>query len=88
MIPTVHLNGTAQEDLVEQLCNAGNELSKAIDAMRLAAPNGRDYYPQGPDALAKAVAEHKHRMERVDAVRQEVNLLAEKIADHKEVNDA
>ena len=58
MVPTVHLNGTSREALLEQYTKAHNALEVGLNALCAAAPNGRDYYPQGPDAFAKAQAEH------------------------------
>jgi len=79
MVPTVHLNGTASEDLIEQLCDVSRALAEAIAVMQKAAPNGRDYYPQGPEAIKKALAEHAARLEMVDAVQREIEMLAERI---------
>lgn len=71
-IPTVHLNGTGKEELAEQVLHAGSMLRLAITAMESAAPNGRDYYPQGPDAIREAQEEHRDRVRRVQAVRDEL----------------
>jgi hypothetical protein len=74
-LPTIHLNGTSRERLVEQLCEASAALDAAYEALKRAAPNGRDYYPQGPAAMEAAEREHRDRMARVDAVKQEVDAL-------------
>lgn len=76
IIPTIHLNGTSKESLIEDLCAASNALRAAYDALKQTAPNGRDYYPQGPKALEDATAEHFSRLSRVDSVRQEIESLA------------
>ncbi len=81
MIPTVHMNGTSQDELVEQLCAASNALEAAIVALRGAAPNGRDFYPQGPDALTKAIAEHCDRITRIQNVKNEIDELALAVSD-------
>jgi len=80
MVPSIHLNGTSREDLVKQLLDANLALIKAIEAVRHAAPHGRDYYPQGPEAITKAMAEHKSRLRRLGEVRTELNQIAEAIA--------
>ena len=66
ILPTIHLNGTSREELREQVrCahEAANDLRQALMEM---TPNGRDYYPQGKDAIHVAVLEHTARIVRVD----------------------
>lgn len=75
MTPTVHLNGTSRESLIEALCEASNKLDEAYRAIKQTAPNGRDWYPQGPDALKQATSEHMARLARVDAVKDEIDEL-------------
>ena len=60
-VPTVHLNGTAAEDLHYQLDAAVNRLRAAQKAMVEAAPNGRDYYPQGQQMARIAMGAHERR---------------------------
>lgn len=79
MIPTVHLNGTSKEALVEQLCNVSNALEAVFQALRQATPNGRDYYPQGNTALEEALKEHFVRQNKVDALKKEIDALAEAV---------
>ena len=43
-LPIVHLNGTARETLVEQREAIWEAANNLIEAMKQAAPNGRDYY--------------------------------------------
>ena len=78
-IPTVHLNGTSREELMEQLLNAVEALRVAIDAVSAACPNGRDYYVQGPDATQEALRQHANRLHNLTAVRVELNEIAEAI---------
>jgi len=42
----------------------------------LTAPNGRDYYVQDGEAWRKASAEHQYRMQRLNAVREELMEIA------------
>jgi hypothetical protein len=65
MIPTVHLNGTSREELCLQLQRADDALLAAYEALSATAPHGRDYYPQGEDAIVKATAEHRSRLRRL-----------------------
>ena len=57
-IPTVHLNGTGFTDLRDGYAAAYDAIDKAIDALAKAESNGRDFYPQSPDAF------YQHRQER------------------------
>lgn len=80
--PTVHLNGTSRIDLQEQYHGAYMALQDALVALRQSCPNGRDYYPQGPEAFRKAVAEQESRIERLEAIQTEVKAIyASVIAD-------
>lgn len=78
--PTIHLNGTSKEALLEQWEEAYNALRIAIEKLAAAAPNGRDYYPQGPDAFAKATEEHRERLRKLTTVHAELQELAETVA--------
>lgn len=71
-IPSVHANGTSKGALIQQLSDAWDALEAARTALRQAAPNGRDYYPQGPDAIEQATAQHLDRLRRIDGVQDEL----------------
>jgi len=79
--PLIHLNGTSKNDLVDLLCGASQALNQAYDTLRYTVPNGRDYYPLGPAAMQRAVTEHENRMRRLDAIKAEIDTLAEAISD-------
>lgn len=81
-LPTVHLNGTSVESLLEQNEQVQRALRATLEAMSLAAPHGRDYYPQGNEALGKALEEHKARVDLIQGLlvgyrTQRAHLLAE-----------
>lgn len=78
--PTIHLNGTSKDRLLNALCNASDKLNEAYNALKQTAPNGRDYYVQGPDAITQATDEHMDRLRRLDAIKAEIDQLAESIA--------
>ena len=80
-VPTVHLNGTSKAALLEQAYSAAEALTRALDALAEASPNGRDYYPQGDGALAQALTEHRQRVEAVRRVRDEMVALYEAVYD-------
>ena len=71
-IPTLHLNGSSKESLREQLMDAYTGVRKAIDAVCAAAPHGRDYYVQGPDAYPQARRDHESRLARLKSVQDEI----------------
>jgi hypothetical protein len=80
MVPTVHLGGTSHDRLLETACEAVNALLAGLEAMERAAPNPRDYYPQGSGAFDAAAREHAERVARVRAVVNEMQQLASAIA--------
>lgn len=69
--PCVHLNGTSKDGLRTPLEEAYFKLGEAYDAIRLCAPNGRDYYI-GNVNLAEATRQHAERLMAVDAVRKSI----------------
>lgn len=83
-ITTVHINGTSERYLIDQLCEARSAIHNAIKAVGETYPNGRDYYPQGPDAIGKAVDEHVARVQRLTDVYAELGAIAEAIVDRSE----
>lgn len=82
--PTIHLNGTSAEALFASYADATNALREALRFLDEAAPNARDYYPQGDAAYRAAVTEHVSRVERLRDVLQELYELAEHVGDEME----
>jgi hypothetical protein len=82
--PTIHLNGSSADQLFEQLSDAIGAAYRLLDALSLAAPNGRDYYPQGPDALKLATVAHVSRVARIQSVLDELRELSEHVADEQD----
>ena len=81
MTPTIHMNGTSRNSLLDEINDAMRALSVALEKLALMAPNARDYYPQGEDAFGKARQEHANRLTSVRKVREELKTLAESILD-------
>lgn len=77
--PTVHLNGTSRDELVAQLERAVAAIREAETALAEAAPNTRDYYPQGHGAFEAARQEHYQRQGRLQSVRSELEIMWESI---------
>ncbi len=68
--PTVHLNGTSKQALLDQQIDAINALRAAKAAIMFAAPHSRDYYVKadGANAYSRAVAEHSLRIRAIDHI--------------------
>ena len=77
MFPTIHLNGTAKADLLEAIEQAHAAVMQAQKKLAETAPNGRDYYPQGPQAIYEAQNEHCARMQKLLDVKLELEAQAE-----------
>ena len=74
-LPTIHLNGTSGKELCDGYEAAHTAINAAIESLAETHPNGRDYYPQGPDAFTVARDEHFDRISRLQAVMSEVEEL-------------
>jgi hypothetical protein len=73
ILPTINRNGTADFVLIEQLANASNAISTAIEQLNECAPHGRDY-PNG--SLNEAVAEHETRRKTLQSMADELMTMA------------
>ena len=76
MLPSIHLNGTSKESLFEDNRDAMFAIQEAIAALIKAAPHGRDYYPQGPGAYAKARDEHMARLAALGKIADDLHNIA------------
>jgi len=79
--PHIHMNGTSKDYLLDRLCDASQSLNAAFEALRQTSPNGRDYYPLGPDAMRIAQEQHEDRTRRLDAIKAEIDQMAEAVSD-------
>lgn len=79
--PTIHLNGTSADALLDQYQTAAGALRQAIETLIDAYPNARDYYPQGAAAFHEAALEHSERVLALSRVVAELDLLAEHVQD-------
>jgi len=77
--PTVHFNGTSRERLSAAYVAADEAIRSAMEALREAEPNGRDYYTQGAAAVHTAIREHNARMEKLRSVRVDLQELIEHV---------
>jgi|ERR1041385_2071933 hypothetical protein len=74
--PTIHLNGTSGKELLEGYMQALTAVREAQEKLQQTSPNGRDYYPQGSDALGNAINEHNARRDKLQSVYDELMDLA------------
>jgi hypothetical protein len=72
MIPSVHLNGTSRDELQRECRKACEAVVKAMQALGEMAPDGRDYYPQGPNAFHSAAAEWRTRYNAMEKIHSEI----------------
>jgi len=79
MFPTIHLNGTSGDDLLSQTTDALIALADAIKALQSMGPHGRDYYVQGPRVIDAAMGEHLARIEKLEAVQDDVRAVSQAI---------
>jgi hypothetical protein len=80
-LPTVHLNGTSREELIQLRLEAVTAIREAIVALRKAAPHGRDYYVQSPEAYRMARAVWEARLDALENVAEELRSEALEIQD-------
>lgn len=80
-IPTLHLNGTSGTTLVEEYRDAYEAIDRAIDALAAATCNGRDFYPQGPDAYYQAREERQQALQKLREAQEYVELIWAGISD-------
>ena len=57
-VPTIHLNGTSQESLLSEAKHAFDSVQSAIQAVSQITVHGRDFYPQGGEAIEAAMLAH------------------------------
>ena len=81
MIPTVHLNGTGKQTLLDDYDAAFDALDTAFNKLKQTAPNGRDYYVQGNEALQQAAEEHIGRLCQIQAVMDDLQQLMQGVYD-------
>ena len=62
--PTININGTSKDDLIDPRIKAMGLLRDAIEALKQVTPNGRDY--PGDDARCAADREEHYR--RINAM--------------------
>lgn len=69
--PTLNLNGSSANDLIEPRLKAMRHLTDAIDALSQATPNGRDY-PADRDRCTHDRDLHFARIKKIKALYSEL----------------
>lgn len=75
-VPSVHLNGTSKQELLNQYRNAYHDIATAIRTLQQACPHGRDYYLQPAGSYEQARIEHVKRLARLESVQDELEAIA------------
>ena len=77
IVSTIHSNGTSKKELFNGYTAAISAVNKAIEAVRVTAPNARDYYVQEDDrAFEKARGEFEARLKALAFVHGELMEIA------------
>jgi len=63
--PTININGSSKDDLIDPRRKAMDHLMDAIEALKQATPNGRDY----PGNLDRLDQDRKEHFDRLSALR-------------------
>lgn len=79
MKPMIHMNGTGRDDLTKQAWEAWRAVRDAQEALQGMAPNGRDYYPIGPDAFEEARREYEAMQDALRGVLEKIEALRDHI---------
>lgn len=73
--PTVHINGSSAESLMDGFETAIEALRRAIECVGDTAPHARDYYIQDPGEFERAKQQHAARIEALRLVRIELEAI-------------
>ena len=76
-MPTIHLNGSSRDTLLEGYIAAMDTLRLAIKALQDAAPHARDYYVKAEGTFCLAQNQHFTRLARLRETLDEINTIAE-----------
>lgn len=80
-VPTIHLNGTGPETLLGEARHALESVQTAAQAIREITVHGRDFYPQGNDAIVDAMAARNSILQRLAMIEGELVAYALAVTD-------
>jgi hypothetical protein len=75
-LPTIHLNGTGKQMLLQGYIDALHALKDAEEAMRKIEFNARDYYPQGSLAWGRATDERFTQFAKLKEIEEHLTEIA------------
>lgn len=75
--PVSNLHGTPSAELSSAMLGARSSVRRLLATVIAAAPNGRDYYPQGDNALRLAIKEFESGCDALSAIADDIFRLAE-----------
>lgn len=75
VFPTIHLNGTSKEELLEKYITAQEAVQTAIDAVMNTYPHARDYYVISSEAVKRSYEEYKERIIKLEQIRSELEAI-------------
>lgn len=85
--PSIHLNGTGVTSLLAQYTEACHAVQHAVRALQEAAPNARDYYPQGDRAYGEAEREYLVHLRGLQGALKDLESLAAYCMEQRELRE-
>lgn len=84
--PTIHLNGSSSQTLVEGFGKAAHAIRAAIDAVAETAPHMRDFYVQedGEALFRHAQAQHRARLIALGTVLVDIESLGVSVIEQED----
>jgi hypothetical protein len=82
--PTVHLNGTTGQYLLDQQLKVIHALRDVLTVMSQAYPNARDFYPQGEGMALEAFEAYNERRMIISKMIAEYETIAINV--HEQIN--
>ena len=85
--PTVHLNGSGKQSLIDMYMRVRDALVAAEEAISEAHPHGRDYYVQQEleaavsSPIYRACSENRARLLKLHEIEEEINAIIGNICD-------
>jgi hypothetical protein len=77
--PTIHMNGDTAKTLTGQWKAVYTASNALLEALRLARPHGRNFYPQGEQAISIAQNEHQQREQAVLTIVEDIGKMMKAI---------
>ena len=79
-LPTIHLNGTSKETLIEGYSNIIENLDKLSDSISSCEFHSRDYYVHDVDAFSNALRERNKHINNISEFAQYIEKHIQDIA--------